>query len=119
MRKRRFDEEQIVRLLKEAEAGAKVSELCRKHNICDATFYAWRRKYGGLEVSDAKKLRSLEDENRRLKKLLATTGSEWHAAGGAAKACRKVSASGKPDALCDASQRRLEGQSQASRASLP
>jgi len=71
MRKRRFEEEQIVRILKEAESGVSAKELCRKYNISDATFYLWRKKYGGLEVSDAKRLRALEDENRRLKKLLA------------------------------------------------
>ena len=73
MRKRRFDEEQIVRILKEAEAGVSVKEISRKYNISDATFYIWRQKYGGLEVSDAKRLRALEDENKRLKKLLAET----------------------------------------------
>ena len=73
MRKRRFNEEQIVRILKEAEAGVTVKELSRKHNISDATFYSWRKKYGGLEVSDAKRLRALEDENKRLKKVLAET----------------------------------------------
>ena len=73
MRKRRFNEEQIVRILKEAEAGASVKDLSRKYNISDATFYTWRQKYGGLEVSDAKRLRALEDENKRLKKLLAET----------------------------------------------
>ena len=73
MRKRRFEEEQIVRILKEAESGVPVKELCRKHGFSDATFYIWRQKYSGMDVSDARKLRSLEDENKRLKKLLAET----------------------------------------------
>lgn len=73
MRKRRFNEEQIVRILKEGERGVGAKELCRKYNISDATFYKWRKKYGGLEVSDARRLRALEDENKRLKKLLAET----------------------------------------------
>ncbi len=71
MRKRRFTEEQIVRILKELEAGSSVKDLSRKHNVSDATIYIWRKKYGGLEVSDTKRLRALEDENKRLKKLLA------------------------------------------------
>lgn len=71
MRKSRFSEEQIIGILKEAEAGLPPSELCRRHGISDATFYNWRKKYGGLEVSEAKRLKTLEDENARLKKLLA------------------------------------------------
>jgi putative transposase len=69
--RKRHTEEQIIGVLKEAEAGAKALDLCRKHGISDATFYKWRAKYGGMEVSDAKKLRGLEDENRRLKQLVA------------------------------------------------
>ncbi len=71
MKKSRFYEEQIIGILKEHQAGSAVAEICRKHGISDATFYAWRSKYGGLEVSDAKRLKSLEEENRKLKKLLA------------------------------------------------
>jgi len=71
MRRSRYTEEQIIGILKEHAAGLTASELCRKHGISDATFYTWRKKYGGLEVSEAKRLRTLEDENRRLKKLLA------------------------------------------------
>ena len=71
MKRKRFTEEQIIRVLREQELGTKTADLCRKHGISDATFYKWRSKYGGMEVSDARKLRALEDENRRLKKLLA------------------------------------------------
>ncbi|SCB46710.1 putative transposase [Rhizobium miluonense] len=71
MKKQRFTEEQIIAVLKEQEAGAKVSDLCRKYGISDATFYNWKAKYGGMEVSEAKRLKALEDENARLKKLLA------------------------------------------------
>ena len=71
MTRSRYTEEQIIGLLKEHQAGVSASELCRKHGISDATFYKWRSKYGGMEVSDAKKLRGLEEENRKLKKLLA------------------------------------------------
>jgi putative transposase len=71
MRKGRFSEERIINVLKEHQAGIPVVELCRKHGISDATFYTWRTKYAGMEVSDARKLKALEDENRKLKKLLA------------------------------------------------
>ena len=71
MRKSRFSEEQIINVLKEQQAGVPVADLCRKHGISDATFYTWRTKYGGIEVSDARKLKVVEEENRKLKKLLA------------------------------------------------
>ena len=71
MRKGRFSKEQIIKVLKEQQAGIPVVELCRKHGISDATFYTWRSKYAGMEVSDARKLKALEDENRKLKTLLA------------------------------------------------
>jgi putative transposase len=69
--KKRFTEEQIIGVLKEAEAGKKTSDLCRQHGITEPTFYRWKSKYGGMELSDAKRLKSLEDENRRLKRLVA------------------------------------------------
>lgn len=71
MKRSRFTQEQIIGVLKEHQAGGSASDLCRKHGISDATFYTWRSKYGGMEVSDARKLKGLEDENARLKKLLA------------------------------------------------
>jgi len=71
MKRSRFTEEQIIGILKEHQAGMSAADLCRKHGISDATFYNWRSKYGGMEVSDAKKLKALEAENAKLKKLLA------------------------------------------------
>ena len=71
MRKGRFTEEQIIKVLKEHAAGLSAGELCRKHAMSSATFYSWKAKFGGLEVSDARKLKSLVEENARLKKLLA------------------------------------------------
>ena len=71
MKKSRFSEQQIIGILKEHAAGMTAAELCRKHGISDATFYKWRSKYGGMTVSDAKRLKAMEEENRKLKKLLA------------------------------------------------
>jgi len=71
MKRNRFTDEQIIGFLRQAEAGMSVKELCRKEGFSDATFYKWRAKFGGMEASDAKRLRDLETENSRLKKLLA------------------------------------------------
>ncbi len=71
MKRSRFSEEQIIGILKEHQAGLSAAELCRKHGISDATFYNWRSKYGGMEASEAKRLKALEEENKKLKKLLA------------------------------------------------
>ncbi len=71
MKRSRFSEEQIIGILKEHQAGLSAAEICRQYGISDATFYNWRNKYGGLDVSEAKRLRTLEDENKKLKKLLA------------------------------------------------
>lgn len=71
MKRSRFSDEQIIGIVKEQEAGMATAEVCRRHGISSATFYKWKAKYGGLEVSEAKRLRSLEDENAKLKRLLA------------------------------------------------
>ena len=71
MRKSRFSDEQVIAILREQEAGRPTAEVCRKHGVSGATFYKWKAKFGGMEVSEAKRLKALEDENRKLKKLLA------------------------------------------------
>ena len=79
MRGKRFKEELIIAVMKEAEAGVSVQELCRKYGISDATFYNWKAKYGGLTVNEAKRIRLLEDENRRLKHIVAEQALEIQA----------------------------------------
>jgi putative transposase len=71
MKRSKFSEEQIIGILREQEAGSPTAEVCRRHGISSATFYAWKAKFGGMEVSDAKRLKTLEDENAKLKRLLA------------------------------------------------
>jgi len=83
MKKSRFTEEQIIGFIQQAEAGMPIKELCRNGGFSDATFYKWRAKYGGMEVSDAKRLRELESENAKLKKLLAEAHLDIHALKGA------------------------------------
>jgi len=79
MKRSRFTEEQIIATLKEAEAGRPIADLCREKGISSGTFFNWRKKYGGMEVSEAKRLKQLEDENRRLKQLLAESTLDNHA----------------------------------------
>jgi putative transposase len=71
MKQGRYSEEQIVRILKEADAGVKIGDICRKYGFSDATYYNWKAKYGGMGVSEIKRLKQLEDENRRLKQIVA------------------------------------------------
>lgn len=71
MKRKRFSEEKIIGVLKEHEAGAKVDDICRRHGISSATFYTWRKKYGGMDASEAKRLRELESENAKLKRIVA------------------------------------------------
>lgn len=73
MKRSRFTEEQIIGILREHDAGVKTADLCRKHGVSSATFFKWKSKFGGMDVSDARRLRALEEENRKLKKLLAET----------------------------------------------
>ena len=79
MRKSKYTEEQIIGFLRQVEAGVAVKDLCRKHGFSDASFYKWRAKYGGMNVSEAKRLKELESENGKLKKLLAEAHLDIHA----------------------------------------
>ena len=83
MRKSKFSDEQIIAILKEAEAGGTVADLCRRHNISSFTFYRWRSKFGGMEVNEARRLKQLEDENRELKQMVADISLENRALKGA------------------------------------
>ena len=79
MKRSRFTEEQIIGILREQEAGVPVADLCRKHGLSSPTFYKWKAKYGGMDVSEARRLKALEDENAKLKRLLAEAHLDMHA----------------------------------------
>ena len=89
MKRKRFGEEQIIGVLKEAEAGAKPAELCRRHGISEATYYNWKAKYAGMTISEARRLRELEKENARLKRLLADAELDKAILREAASGCRR------------------------------
>ena len=79
MKKSRFSEEQIIKILKESDAGMKVQDICRQHGISDATYYKWKSKYGGMEASDIRRMREIEAENGKLKRMFADLALENHA----------------------------------------
>jgi len=79
MKRTRFNEHQIITILKEAESGVKVADLCRRHGLSPSTFFNWKSKYGGLEVSELRRIKQLEEENRRLKRMFADLSLEHHA----------------------------------------
>lgn len=79
MRRSRFSEQQIITILKEAESGVKVSDVCRRHGMSPATFFKWRSRYGGLEVNELRRIKQLEEENRQLKRMFADLSLEHHA----------------------------------------
>ena len=79
MKRTKFSEQQIITILKEAESGAKVADLCRQHGMGQSTFFKWKSKYGGLEVSELRRLKQLEEENRKLKRMFADLSLEHHA----------------------------------------
>ena len=79
MKRTKFSEQQIITILKEAESGLKVADLCRQHGMGQSTFFKWKSKYGGLEVSELRRLKQLEDENRKLKRMFADLSLEHHA----------------------------------------
>jgi len=79
MKRSRFSEQQIITILKEAESGVKVADICRQHGVGQSTFFKWKSKYGGLEVSELKRIKDLEEENRKLKRMYADLSLEHHA----------------------------------------
>jgi len=79
MKRTRFNEQQIITILKEAQSGVRVADLCRRHGVSPSTFFNWRSRYGGLEVSELRRIKQLEEENRRLKRMFADLSLEHHA----------------------------------------